>query len=173
MRRLALKRRANCGWARPRSVRAVPTRRAAPTFWIRCHDGAHRPVRPRRPHCPPDRRRRHDGRAVFPTVVTLVPFAIGPDLALLRRIGPAILWLGALLSSLLALDRLFANDHEDGSLDLILMARPPLELVVATKALAHWMTTGLPLVAASPVLGLFLNLEPAALSATALTLLAG
>jgi heme exporter protein B len=113
------------------------------------------------------------GVLFFLTVVTLVPFAIGPDLALLRRIGPAILWLGALLSSLLALDRLFANDHEDGSLDLILMARPPLELVVVTKALAHWVTTGLPLVVASPVLGLFLNLEPAALSATALTLLVG
>ena len=113
------------------------------------------------------------GVLFFLTVVTLVPFAIGPDLALLRRIGPAILWLGALLSSLLALDRLFANDHEDGSLDLILMARPPLELVVVTKALAHWVTTGLPLVVASPVLGLFLNLEPAAISATGLTLLVG
>jgi heme exporter protein B len=113
------------------------------------------------------------GVLFFLTVVTLVPFAVGPDLALLRRIGPAILWLGALLSSLLALDRLFANDHEDGSLDLILMARPPLELVVVTKALAHWVTTGLPLVVASPVLGLFLNLEPAALSATVLTLLIG
>jgi heme exporter protein B len=113
------------------------------------------------------------GVLFFLTVVTLVPFAVGPDLALLRRIGPAILWLGALLSSLLALDRLFANDHEDGSLDLILMARPPLELVVVTKALAHWVTTGLPLVVASPVLGLFLNLEPAALSGTALTLLIG
>jgi heme exporter protein B len=113
------------------------------------------------------------GVLFFLTVVTLVPFAVGPDLALLRRIGPAILWLGALLSSLLALDRLFATDHEDGSLDLILMARPPLELVVVTKALAHWVTTGLPLVVASPVLGLFLNLEPAALSATVLTLLIG
>ena len=113
------------------------------------------------------------GVLFFLAVVTLVPFAVGPDLALLRRIGPAILWLGALLSSLLALDRLFANDHEDGSLDLILMARPPLELVVVTKALAHWMTTGLPLVVASPILGLFLNLDPAALSATVLTHLVG
>ena len=113
------------------------------------------------------------GVLFFLAVVTLVPFAIGPDLALLRRIGPAILWLGALLSSLLALDRLFANDHEDGSLDLILMARPPLELVVAAKAFAHWVTTGLPLVVASPILGLFLNLEPTALLATGLTLLVG
>ena len=113
------------------------------------------------------------GVLFFLTVVTLVPFAVGPDLTLLRRIGPAILWLGALLSSLLALDRLFANDYEDGSLDLILMARLPLELVVAAKALAHWVTTGLPLVVASPVLGLFLNLEPTALAATGLTLLVG
>jgi heme exporter protein B len=113
------------------------------------------------------------GVLFFLTVVTLVPFAIGPDLALLRRIGPAILWLGALLASLLALDRLFATDHEDGSLDLILMARPPLEMVVATKALAHWVTTGVPLIIASPILGLFLNLEPASLAATALTLLVG
>jgi heme exporter protein B len=113
------------------------------------------------------------GVLFFLTVVTLVPFAIGPDLGLLRRIGPAILWLGALLASLLALDRLFATDHEDGSLDLILMARPTLELAVVTKAFAHWVTTGLPLVIASPVLGLFLNLEPAALGATALTLLVG
>src|SRR5437764_10877120 len=78
------------------------------------------------------------GVLFFLTVVTLVPFAIGPDLALLRRIGPAILWLGALLASLLTLDRLFASDHDDGSLDLILMGRIPIELVVLTKALAHW-----------------------------------
>src|SRR5690242_16462864 len=80
------------------------------------------------------------GVLFFLVVVTLMPFAIGPDLALLRRIGPAILWLGALLASLLALDRLFAADHEDGSLDLILMGSPPLELTVLTKALAHWIT---------------------------------
>ena len=113
------------------------------------------------------------GVLFFLVVVTLIPFAVGPNLPLLKQIGPAILWLAALLASLLALDRLFAADHEDGSLDLILMARPPLEMVVATKALAHWVTTGLPLVVASPILGLFLNLEPAALTATALTLLVG
>jgi len=113
------------------------------------------------------------GVLFFLIVVTMVPFAVGPDLALLARIGPAILWLGALLASLLALDRLFAADHEDGSLDLILMGRAPLELAVAVKALAHWLTTGLPLVIAAPLLGLFLNLEPAAIGAVALTLLAG
>ena len=106
------------------------------------------------------------GVLFFLVVVTLMPFAIGPDLQLLRRIGPAILWLGALLASLLALDRLFAADHEDGSLDLILMGAVPLELTVAAKGLAHWLTTGLPLVIAVPVLGLLLDLDPLAIGAT-------
>jgi heme exporter protein B len=113
------------------------------------------------------------GVLFFLAVVILVPFAIGPDLALLRRIGPAILWIGALLASLLALDRLFAADHEDGSLDLILLGRAPLELVVIAKALAHWLTTGLPLVVAAPVLGLLLDLEPLAMGAVVLSLLVG
>ena len=113
------------------------------------------------------------GVLFFMIVVTLMPFAIGPDLALLARIGPAILWLGALLASLLALDRLIAADYEDGSLDLILMARVPLELAVAVKAIAHWLTTGLPLVIATPLLGLLLNLDPKATGAVALTLLVG
>ena len=113
------------------------------------------------------------GVLFFLIVVTLTPFAIGPDLVLLERIGPAILWIGALLASLLALDRLFAADHEDGSLDLLLMGSAPLELTVLTKALAHWITTGLPLVIATPLLGLFLNLEPQAIGAVVLTLLAG
>jgi len=113
------------------------------------------------------------GVLFFLIVVTLTPFAIGPDLALLQRIGPAILWLGALLASLLALDRLFAADHEDGSLDLLLMGSAPLELAVLAKALAHWITTSLPLVVATPLLGLFLNLDAAAIGAVALTLLAG
>jgi heme exporter protein B len=113
------------------------------------------------------------GVLFFLTVVTLIPFAVGPDLALLQRIGPAILWIGALLASLLTLERLFAADFDDGSLDLLLMGETPLELAVAVKALAHWLTTGLPLVVAAPVLGLFLNLEPAAIGAVAATLLAG
>src|SRR6188474_3293724 len=113
------------------------------------------------------------GVLFFLIVVTLTPFAIGPDLVLLERIGPAILWIGALLASLLALDRLFASDHEDGSLDLLLMGSTPLELAVLAKALAHWITTGLPLVIATPLLGLFLNLELHAIGAVALTLLAG
>src|SRR5262249_56410697 len=87
--------------------------------------------------------------------------------------GPAILGVGARRAGLFALDRLFAADHEDGSLDLILMSRLPLEVTVAVKALAHWLTTGLPLVIAAPVLALFLDLEPRALAAVALTLLVG
>jgi heme exporter protein B len=106
-------------------------------------------------------------------VVVLTPFAIGPDLALFGRVGPAILWLGALLASILALDRLFALDDQDGSLDLILMGETPLELAVAAKAAAHWLTTGLPLVIATPFLGLFMNLDGTASFAVALTLLAG
>src|SRR5579862_2365175 len=105
------------------------------------------------------------GVLFFLVVVTLIPFAVGPNLPLLKQIGPAILWLAALLASLLALDRLFAADHEDGSLDLILTGRAPLELVVATKGLAHWLTTGLPLVIAAPLIGLLLNLDaPAEIS---------
>ncbi|MDB5548075.1 MAG: ccmB, partial [Tardiphaga sp.] len=99
------------------------------------------------------------GVLFFLTVVVLMPFAVGPDLALLQRLGPAILWIGALLASLLTLDRLFTVDHDDGSLDLIAMGRAPLELVCAAKALAHWLAAGLPLILATPVLGLLLNLD--------------
>ena len=113
------------------------------------------------------------GVLFFLVVVTLTPFAIGPDLALLKRIGPAILWLAALLASLLALDRLFASDHEDGSLDLILAGRAPLELVVAAKGLAHWLTTAVPLVIAAPLLGLFLGIDEGAQAGVVLTLLVG
>jgi heme exporter protein B len=113
------------------------------------------------------------GVLFFLIVVTLVPFAVGPDLALLTRIGPAMLWLGALLASLLGLDRLLASDHEDGSLDLLLTGRMPLELALAVKAFAHWLTTGVPLVLAAPVLGVLLNLDPSSTAAVAITLLVG
>ena len=113
------------------------------------------------------------GVLFFLVVVILVPFALGPDLALLKRIGPAILWLAALLANLLALDRLFAADHEDGSLDLLLMSQAPLELVVAVKGVAHWLTTGLPLIIAAPLIGLLLNLDALADAALVATLLAG
>ncbi|HEX4237428.1 MAG TPA: heme exporter protein CcmB [Xanthobacteraceae bacterium] len=113
------------------------------------------------------------GVLFFVVVVTLTPFALGPDLALLKRIGPAILWLAALLASLLALDRLFASDHEDGSLDLILTGRAPLELVIAAKGLAQWLTTAVPLIVAAPLIGLLLDIEPPAQAGLVLTLLVG
>jgi heme exporter protein B len=113
------------------------------------------------------------GALFFLIVVVMVPFAIGPDLHLLARIGPAILWLGALLASLLALDRLFATDYEDGSLDLLMMSPMPLELSVTAKAIAHWLTTGLPLVIVSPLLALLLDLDMRAMGPLMLTLAAG
>ena len=113
------------------------------------------------------------GALFFLVVVAIMPFALGPDLGLLARIGPAVLWIGALLASLLALDRLFLVDHEDGSLDLLMMGPVPLELAVAAKGIAHWITSSLPLVAISPLLGLMLNIEMGTMGTVALTLLAG
>ncbi|MDQ0396196.1 heme exporter protein B [Labrys monachus] len=113
------------------------------------------------------------GVVFFLAVVTVVPFGVGPDLNLLARIGPAILWLGALLATLLGLDRLFQADLDDGSLDLIHLGPVPLELAVAVKALAHWIATGLPLVVAAPLLGLFVNLPASGIGAVTLTLLVG
>ena len=98
------------------------------------------------------------GLAFFLIVAVLVPFGVGPDPVLLSRIAPGILWVGALLACLLSLDRMLALDWEDGSLDLLATAPLPLEGVVSVKALAHWITTGLPLVLAAPVLGVLLNL---------------
>jgi len=99
------------------------------------------------------------GLAFFLLVAVLVPLGVGPDPAVLARIAPGILWVGALLACLLSLDRIFALDYEDGSLDLLATAPIPLEGVVAVKALAHWLVTGLPLTLLSPVLGLLLNLS--------------
>ena len=98
------------------------------------------------------------GLAFFLIVVTLVPFGVGPEGDVLSRIATGVLWLGALLACLLSLDRIFALDFEDGSLDLLATAPVPLEGVVTIKALAHWITTGLPLVLAAPVFGVLLHL---------------
>ena len=91
------------------------------------------------------------GLVFFLILVTLSAFAVGPDLALLGKIAPAILWISGLLATLLGLDRLFQSDHEDGSLDLLLTSGTSLELIVLVKCLAHWILTGLPLSAAAPV----------------------
>ncbi|SFN34686.1 heme exporter protein B [Roseovarius lutimaris] len=98
------------------------------------------------------------GLAFFLIVVTLVPFGVGPQSTLLATIAPGILWLGALLACLLSLDRIFALDWEDGSLDLLATSPLPMEALVTIKALAHWLTTGLPLVLAAPVFALLLNM---------------
>ena len=98
------------------------------------------------------------GLAFFLIVTVLVPFSVGPQSALLASIAPGVLWLGALLACLLSLDRLLALDFEDGTLDLLATAPLPLEAAMTVKALAHWITTGLPLVLAAPVLGVLLNL---------------
>lgn len=98
------------------------------------------------------------GLAFFLIVTVMVPLSVGPQSSLLQQIAPGVLWLGALLACLLSLDRLLALDWEDGSLDLLATSPLPLELVLGVKALAHWITTGLPLVLAAPVLGVLLNL---------------
>ncbi|MES2845318.1 MAG: heme exporter protein CcmB [Pseudomonadota bacterium] len=101
------------------------------------------------------------GLAFFLLVAVLVPLGVGPEGAVLAKIAPGILWVGALLACLLSLDRIFALDFEDGSLDLLATSPMPLEGMVAVKALAHWLVTGLPLTVAAPVLGVLLNLPGA------------
>lgn len=113
------------------------------------------------------------GILFFMTIVAVIPFGVGPDLNLLSRIGPAILWTGALLASLLGLDRLFQAEREDGSLDLLMMQDTPLTLVVFVKCLAHWVAAVLPLVIASPLLSLFMNMNEVSIGALMLSLLVG
>jgi heme exporter protein B len=115
------------------------------------------------------------GVLFFLAVIATIPFGVGPDLNLLATIGPAILWIGALLASLLGLDRLFQADREDGSLDLMILAgeRHMPALTVFVKCAAHWTAAVFPLVVASPLFGLFMNMEPALIGATTLTLLVG
>ena len=111
--------------------------------------------------------------AFFLIVVVLVPFGVGPEMGLLSKIAPGILWVGALLACLLSLDRIFALDFEDGTLDLLATAPLPLEAVVSLKSLVHWITTGLPLVLAAPVLGVLLGLQSDAFYWIVLSLLLG
>ena len=101
------------------------------------------------------------GLAFFLLLAVLMPLGVGPEGAILARIAPGVLWVGALLACLLSLDRIFALDFEDGSLDLLATSPMPLEGVVAVKALAHWLVTGLPLTLAAPLLAVLLHLPPA------------
>lgn len=111
--------------------------------------------------------------AFFLIVVVMVPFGVGPEREILSSIAPGVLWVGALLACLLSLDRIFATDYEDGSLELLATAPLPLESLVLGKAIAHWLTTGLPLTLAAPVLGILLNLPTSAYMTLLLTLALG
>lgn len=109
----------------------------------------------------------------FLIVITLFPLAIGPEPGLLARMAPGIIWVAALLSTMLGLDKLFRDDYHDGSLEQLIASSYPLPVTVLAKVTAHWVITGLPLVLMTPVFALLLNLETTALSATVLTLLLG
>jgi heme exporter protein B len=96
----------------------------------------------------------------FIIAAALFPFGVGPEPNLLARMAPGILWVTALLAAMLSFDRLFQNDYEDGTLELLVIAPNPLWLTALAKITAHWLTTGLPLLVASPAIGIMLNLEP-------------
>ena len=109
----------------------------------------------------------------FVMIGVIVPFAIGPDRAVLARLAPGLVWIAAFLAMLLGLDRLFRADEEDGSLLLLRAAALPLEGVVLGKLVAHWLLSGLPLIVASPILALLLSMDPATWLRTVLSLLVG
>ena len=113
------------------------------------------------------------GLFFFVVVAALFPLAIGPEAVTLRHIGPGVLWVGALLASMLTLPRLFENDWRDGSLEHLVLSPHPLGLLVLGKILAHWLVSGLPLVALAPLLGLQFDLPSEALGMLALSLLLG
>ena len=109
----------------------------------------------------------------FVLAVLLFPFGVGPEPELLGRIAGGIIWVAALLAAVLSLDRLFASDHADGGLDLIALSPAPLELAVLAKGAAHWVSTGLPLTVASPILAVVVDLDPQAIPVLMLGLLIG
>ena len=106
-------------------------------------------------------------------VVAILPLGLGPDLNLLARIAPGVIWVALLLAALLSVDRIFHNDLEDGTLELIALGPLPLELVVAAKSVAHWISIGIPLTIAAPVLALLLNLPADAFWVLLLTMITG
>jgi len=109
----------------------------------------------------------------FLLAALLFPFGVGPETAVLARIAAGVIWVMALLAAMLSLERLFQTDYEDGSLELLAVAPVPLEGVVLAKGLAHWLTTGLPLLVASPVLALLLHLPVSAIGAMMLAMALG
>lgn len=106
-------------------------------------------------------------------IVATLPLGLGPDLNLLSRIAPGVLWVALLLSSLLSADRMFHDDHEDGTLEIIALGPLPLELVALAKAVAHWITVGIPLLMLAPLLALLLNMSENAYLPLMATLIAG
>ncbi len=109
----------------------------------------------------------------FVLTITLIPFGVGPESNMLARIAPGVIWVDAILATMLSLDRLFRADYEDGSLELLALAPPPLELTVLAKSLVHWLTTGLPLVVAAPLLAVMLNMSGAGFATLAAAMLLG
>lgn len=109
----------------------------------------------------------------FVIVGAIVPFAVGPDKALLATIAPGVVWIAAFLAMLLGLDRLFRPDHEDGSLILLRQAELPLSAIVAAKLIVHWLVAALPLIIASPILAVLLAMDLDAFWRTVLSLLLG
>lgn len=109
----------------------------------------------------------------FVLVVSLFPLGVSPDSALLRTLAPGVIWVAALLATLLALDNLFRSDFDDGSLEQLLVSPQPTTVLVLAKVLAHWLLTGLPLLLAAPLLGLLLSMPAAALGTLLATLALG
>jgi heme exporter protein B len=109
----------------------------------------------------------------FVIVSSLFPLGIGPEPALLRKIGPGVLWVGALLATMLGLQRMFATDHADGTLEQMVLSSAPLPLLVGGKIAAHWIVCGLPVVLLAPVLGLQFDLDAESLGVLTLGLLIG
>lgn len=109
----------------------------------------------------------------FVITVTLFPLGVGPEPNLLARMGPGVIWVAALLSTMLSLDRLFQHDYEDGSLELLMLSPVPLEALVLAKVAAHWLLTGLPLIVASPLLATFMNMPSEGLLVLMVSMLLG
>ncbi|MBP2300287.1 heme exporter protein CcmB [Azospirillum picis] len=109
----------------------------------------------------------------FVLCVVLFPFGVGPEPNILARIAAGVIWVAALLASLLSLERLFQTDYEDGSLELLSLSPLPLEAAVLAKTLAHWLVTGVPLIVAAPLLAVLLNMDAAGFGVLVLTLALG
>ncbi len=109
----------------------------------------------------------------FVITATLFPLGIGPEPNVLARIAPGIVWVTALLAAMLSLDRLFQHDYEDGSLELMALSPVPLEILVLAKVAAHWLTTGVPLIVAAPVIAVLLNMPAEGFSTLVATMLLG